>query len=176
MRTDRLAVLTSGLLAAALALSQAAWARADTVEARPAPATELACDGTADPALAADACSYALPDAGGMLWLVPCIRGSYQTAYNAVVVPEDGAPRRLLFALWRDQSWTGTADLFDPAFDPQTGILSDQYKDRGLGDCGGARRWQWEGSDFRLREYRARSECNGSDAAFPVIFEAPADA
>ena len=176
MRTDRFALSTAGLLAGTLMLAQAGCAGTgmSTAQSPAVPAVEIACSDTPAAELADDARSYTLPDSGGKLWLVPCIRGAYQTSYNAVWAPADGAPRRLLFAQWRNDSWTGTADLFDPEFDAESGVLSDRYKDRGIGDCGGARRWHWDGYDFRLVEYRARSECNGSAAPFPVIFEAPA--
>ena len=176
MLSSRFARLGVGMLAAStlFPLSACAYARNVTAETPPPPVIELACADSASDALTGDAKRYSLPDSDGTLWLVPCIRGAYQTAYNVVVAPQDGHARRLLFAQWRDESWTGTADVFDPAFDMQSGVLTDRYKDRGVGDCGGARRWQWNGYDFRLLEYRAKSDCDGTNTAFPVIFEAPA--
>ncbi|MCM5704851.1 DUF1176 domain-containing protein [Larsenimonas salina] len=111
-------------------------------------------------------------DESGTLWLVPCNAGAYQTGYEAVYQPENGPPRQLLFAKWQDYSWTGSTTIFDPTFDPETGVLRDQYKDRGVGDCGGMRIWQWRGDTFRLLTYRARS-CQHPGASFPVVFQTP---
>ncbi|KFF48786.1 hypothetical protein GY26_12335 [Gammaproteobacteria bacterium MFB021] len=108
----------------------------------------------------------------GEVWLVPCSIGAYQTGYEAVFAPDGGTPRALLFALWRDGSWTGTRTLFDPEFDAQHGILRDRYKDRGAGGCGGERTWVWQGSDFQLTEYRAQPNCESGQTRYPVVFEA----
>ncbi|MBP5979916.1 MAG: DUF1176 domain-containing protein [Halomonas sp.] len=116
---------------------------------------------------------YAIKDEkGGDMWLVPCNAGAYQISYEAIYQAEDAAPRKLLFALWRNSSWTGTESLFDPEFDPETGILSDQYKDRGAGNCGGERTWQWQEGTFRLVEYRANEACEDESQPFPVVFKA----
>ncbi|MGP8291398.1 DUF1176 domain-containing protein [Vreelandella zhanjiangensis] len=116
---------------------------------------------------------YAMDDEmGGDLWLLPCNAGAYQTSYEAIYQAEDAEPRKLLFALWRNSSWTGTESLFDPEFDPETGILSDQYKDRGAGNCGGERTWQWQEGNFRLVEYRANEACEDESQPFPVVFKA----
>ncbi|MCB8888283.1 DUF1176 domain-containing protein [Vreelandella malpeensis] len=112
---------------------------------------------------------YAMDDdMGGDLWLLPCNAGAYQTSFEAVYQPEDAEPRKLLFALWRNGNWTGTASLFDP----DTGVLTDRYKGRGVGGCGGERTWQWEQGDFRLTEYRAQEICDDEAGEFPVVFEA----
>ncbi|MCM2972911.1 DUF1176 domain-containing protein [Larsenimonas suaedae] len=108
----------------------------------------------------------------GTLWLVPCDVGAYQTGYQVVYQSENGPPRRLLFAKWQEYSWTGSTTVFDPTFDPETGVLRDQYKDRGVGDCGGIRVWQWREEAFKLLTYRARS-CKNPGASFPVVFQAP---
>ncbi|MCP1312794.1 MULTISPECIES: DUF1176 domain-containing protein [unclassified Halomonas] len=102
---------------------------------------------------------------------MPCNAGAYQTSFEAIYQPEEGEPRKLLFALWRNGSWTGTEWLFDPEFDLDTGVLTDRYKDRGAGGCGGERTWQWEQGDFRLSEYRAQETCGDEAGEFPVVFE-----
>ncbi|WP_280564345.1 DUF1176 domain-containing protein [Chromohalobacter sp. 48-RD10] len=116
---------------------------------------------------------YSLDDArSGDLWLAVCNVGAYQTTYEVIYQADDAAPRKLLFAQWRNGSWTGTDVLYDPSFDPDTGVLTDQYKDRGAGGCGGERTWQWENGYFRLTEYRAAEACNHNVSELPVIFEA----
>ena len=175
MPSDGFVLFSCSVLAATAVLGQTgcAYASAVTLKSGPGQPIERVCSDPGANAPITDARSYSLPDSSGTLWLVPCMRGAYQTAYNVVFEPDGNSqPRRLLFAQWRDGSWTGSADVFDPRFDTQSGVLTDQYKDRGAGDCGGARRWQWNGYDFRLLSYRARSECNGSTKPFPVIFEA----
>ncbi|MFI0473768.1 DUF1176 domain-containing protein [Halomonas sp. HMF6819] len=111
-------------------------------------------------------------DTSGDLWLAVCIAGAYQTSYEAIYQAEDTAPRKLLFAQWRNGSWTGTDLLYNPSYDPHTGVLTDQYKDRGAGGCGGERTWQWENGDFRLIEYRAAEACSEENLELPIIFEA----
>lgn len=95
-----------------------------------------------------------------------------QTSFEAIYQAEEAAPRKLLFALWRNGSWTGTDALYDPTFDPETGLLSDHYKDRGIGNCGGVRSWQWKESNFRLTEYRVAKVCEDEPQEFSVVFEA----
>lgn len=109
---------------------------------------------------------------GGDLWFVPCIAGAYQTTYEAIYQAEETAPRKLLFAKWRDGSWTGTDLLYDSTFDPDTGMLNDQYKDSGAGACGSARSWQWQEANFRLTEYRADENCEDESWKLSVIFKA----
>lgn len=115
---------------------------------------------------------YSSEEMGGDLWLTPCNAGAYQISYEAIYQAEDTAPRKLLFAQWRNGSWTGTELLFNPTFDPATGGLSDQYKDRGAGGCGGERTWEWQEGGFRLIEYRAQETCQNEAGEYPVIFEA----
>ena len=109
---------------------------------------------------------------GDVLWLVPCGAGAYQTPYHAVFVPKDGAPRVQMFAEWRAASWTGSDLLFDPTYNAKTRTLTDQYKARGRGGCGGQRTWQWVDGHFRLLQYRAQEDCDAPTAGYPTVFSA----
>jgi Protein of unknown function (DUF1176) len=46
-------------------------------------------------------------------------------------------------------------------YDPDTKTLGEYNKGRGLGDCGGIGQWAWTGSDFALKAYWIKDECDG---------------
>lgn len=52
--------------------------------------------------------------------------------------------------------------LVNPHWDGETQILSSYAKGRGLGDCGNAERFIWDGEQFRLLEAREMRECRGA--------------
>jgi hypothetical protein len=47
-------------------------------------------------------------------------------------------------------------------YDPQTGILQYRIKARGVGDCGEAGSWRFDGERFRVQSYQLMSRCAGS--------------
>ena len=65
----------------------------------------------------------------------------------------------------RQPSWGGEgADplLVNVGWDEQDQILSSYGKGRGLGDCGKAENYVWDGEMFRLIEASAMTECRGA--------------
>lgn len=52
--------------------------------------------------------------------------------------------------------------LVNADWTPEEGILSTYAKGRGLGDCGTAERFVWDGTMFRLVERREMTACRGS--------------
>lgn len=101
------------------------------------------------------------------LVLVPCGSGAYN--FGSVALIATGQPGRRTFALARFDSapeWGGgngaPPELVNAAWDAETGTLSSREKGRGLGDCGTARSYVWDGSVFRLTELTTMRECRGS--------------
>ena len=92
------------------------------------------------------------------LVLMECARAAYQTSYR----------------LWRMKQRPGGLDIApevlpdvgEPALDLMNadfhaGELSTWHKGRGLGDCGGGRRWTWTATGFALRHAHEAPDCNG---------------
>ncbi|QLC22596.1 DUF1176 domain-containing protein [Parasphingopyxis sp. CP4] len=102
-----------------------------------------------------------LSDAADLI-LIGCSRGAYNFS-DIAFVRRDGAltPARFdhVFA------WGETAEmpfLVNTHWNPDRGILSTYAKGRGIGDCGTAEQFVWDGSMFRLIERREMNSCRGS--------------
>jgi hypothetical protein len=46
-------------------------------------------------------------------------------------------------------------------YDPETKMLGEFAKGRGLGDCGSIGNWLWDGENFKLTGYWEKEECDG---------------
>jgi hypothetical protein len=58
-------------------------------------------------------------------------------------------------------------------FDPSTMTLSSFSKGRGLGDCGTAEDWGWDGQAFRLTLLRFMAHCFGVPSEdWPILYRA----
>ena len=100
---------------------------------------------------------------GRTLALLPCGAG----AYNFLTVPFvviGGKPVLAQFdvAPGMTASEAKMPMLVNAEWDPKTGRLSSYSKGRGLGDCGSAEDYVWDGTRFRLVEARQMIECRGS--------------
>lgn len=64
-------------------------------------------------------------------------------------------------------------ELVNADFDALHGELLTYSKDRGLGDCGVATRWQYNGRQFVLAEYAQESTCDAwhSSDQWPILWE-----
>jgi hypothetical protein len=59
------------------------------------------------------------------------------------------------------------------SFDKKTMTLSTFAKGRGLGDCGTAEDWVWDGQNFRLTLLRIMPHCKGIGVDdWPVLYRA----
>lgn len=93
-------------------------------------------------------------------------------AYNMVVAPYVGSsadgkkwsfsPARFDYPDQADEGMDGVTLLSNPSWDASKQQLSSYHKGRGLGDCGTARTYVWDGGMFRLVEAFAMDECRGS--------------
>lgn len=103
---------------------------------------------------------HALGD-GATLVLVPCGAGAYNFSTVPYVVK---AGKAQVAAFDSSPGWTGDGPpmLVNAGFDAKTGELGSYAKGRGIGDCGSAETYVWDGTRFRLTEARAMGECRGS--------------
>jgi len=98
---------------------------------------------------------------GATLALVPCGAGAYNFSTVPYVVK---AGKAQVAAFDSQPGWTGDGPpmLVNAGFDPKAGELGSYAKGRGIGDCGSAETYVWDGTRFRLTEARAMGECRGS--------------
>jgi len=93
------------------------------------------------------------------LWAVPCFAGAYNLGL-AVYVTGPGGRDPVPAALPTAEGET-TDTVVNAEYDPATRSLSGFNKGRGLGDCGIAQRWVWNGRGFALAEQSEMRECAG---------------
>lgn len=104
-------------------------------------------------------------DLGGGLKLVQV--SCWAAAYNfgAILFAVDPQARdkaRLLqFKTVEDGKLTTTYSMDLPRFDAKTKTLATLHKGRGVGDCGTAGAWRWNGHDFDLTGFWDKEKCDG---------------
>ena len=106
-----------------------------------------------------DASSFALSP-GRALVLIPCSSGAYNL-WSAVFIITDGKPRPASF----DASTSFGEARIVPNVDNaryKGGVLTTRIKARGMGDCGNAQSFVWDGTQFRLSEQSEMGECRGN--------------
>lgn len=99
---------------------------------------------------------------GKTLALLPCGSGAYNFSAVPYVVERGKA---VVARFDHVPGWTeseGIATLVNGGWDPAKAELSSYVKGRGIGDCGSAETFVWDGAMFRLVEMRAMGECRGS--------------
>lgn len=100
---------------------------------------------------------------GTAVTLISCDAGAYN--FNALVYVRrggGGAPEPARFdhpAGWSDE---GPPLLVNAWWDPVAATLNSHARGRGIGDCGTAQSYVWDGAMFRLVEQRVMDECRGS--------------
>lgn len=103
----------------------------------------------------------------GKTWLglIPCAMGSYNVFTAPVLISGQGKARKAKRAEF-DFLPSASTSLASPllanaSWDPLTGELTSFAKGRGLGDCGTAETYVWDGRRFRLITQFAMGECRG---------------
>lgn len=96
------------------------------------------------------------------LVLISCGSGAYNTIAAPFVVT-DGKARSAPF----DEGYSfgepgGDTRIVNGGWDAATGRLSSSARGRGLGDCGEAREWAWDGRSFRLVSAESQGDCRGA--------------
>lgn len=137
-------------------------------QAEQAQAAKVAgCEDEEDPD-ASDVTSLYPLDAERTLALVPCGHGAYN--YNSAVLIVRGKPGNRTFAqaVFDDEALPRGQDALhlvtNADWDGQTASLSSYSKGRGLGDCGVADTYTWDGSRMRLTAESVMPECRGSQS------------
>lgn len=106
-------------------------------------------------------------DAAHSLVLLPCDAGAYNVSFVPLVA--NGTPGSRSFAVARFDAMPGFSGepgapplVVNARWNPRLGMLSSFAKGRGLGDCGTAESYRWDGEGFRLEEARAMPVCRGA--------------
>ena len=106
------------------------------------------------------------------LALVPCGAGAYNYVTVPVLISSTASIRKMKvaefdFAPGFSENG-GPPLLVNAGWDAATGHLSSYAKGRGLGDCGSAEDYVWDGKRFRLISKVAMEECRGVIDWIPV--------
>lgn len=116
---------------------------------------------------------YPLGQNGGKdkaLVLIACDAGAYNFS-SAVMIgerPMEDANAKWTFAPAKFDVAPGWGEegemivVVNGSFDPATATLSEFAKGRGLGDCGTANSYAWDGTRFRLAERFTMDDCRGA--------------
>ena len=156
-------------------LPQAA-AFAASVRARNAALLARRCDApgaAAAGALADDAMPLTGTDA---LVLLQCWSGAYQTAALVLRVPRAAPQQARAVALPEVPGGLPAGKNDDPGvvteafYDPATATLSSFAKGRGIGDCGIARAWVFDGTAFQPASRDEQRRCAGSPGDWPALY------
>lgn len=101
---------------------------------------------------------------GKTLVLLPCGSGAYNFSTEPYILAPGGQPVLAKFDSppGISEAEDGRPTLVNASFDAKTGRLESYNKGRGIGDCGSAEAYVWDGSMFRLVEARSMPECRGS--------------
>jgi hypothetical protein len=113
--------------------------------------------------------SLAALGGGRTLILMGCGAGAYNYNSLVLIATREGNAIRIVparFDVTRDPI-EGEPDpkgffVTNAGFDPATMSISEWAKGRGLGDCGTAATYAWDGQSFRLVEQNEMSECRGT--------------
>ncbi|WP_214621967.1 DUF1176 domain-containing protein [Sphingobium nicotianae] len=113
-------------------------------------------------------------DTDHALVLLPCNAGDYNV--SAVPLVATGGAGKWQFQIARFDHVPGsTGDpgtpplIVNARWNPVRGELSSFAKGRGLGDCGTAETYKWDGATFRLTEARSMPVCRGA-WEWPVLY------
>lgn len=108
------------------------------------------------------------------LVLLNCGSGAYNFSSAAYVGQRDAkgkwqfAPAIFDYAPVRRTESDNLALIVNADWDPATQSLSGYSKGRGIGDCGSAENYVWDGAVFRLKHASMMDECRGSMDWIPI--------
>jgi hypothetical protein len=111
---------------------------------------------------------------GEFLWAAPCSAGAYNLLSVLFVADEAGRGARELIPPDAEAPNPDADDeLMNIDYDAKTRTLSAFAKARGLGDCGAATRWVWDGKAFALLDEQVMPDCRGVTADdWPSLYHA----
>lgn len=103
-------------------------------------------------------------DAG--LVLVPCEGEPYNIPFRALIAAGAAGARTFTLASFDIPPPPGIdggrALLYNPVWNAEEGVLSNDYKLRSAGDCGSSASYAWDGARFRRISSSSMWECRGS--------------
>ncbi|GGB60307.1 hypothetical protein GCM10011505_46320 [Tistrella bauzanensis] len=109
-------------------------------------------------------------DAAHVLYGAVCMAGAYNMVYQLWVEDQKG---QIATADIEMPDGISPIDLMNVDYDADNRMLSSYAKGRGIGDCGTAASWVWDGRRFRLTSLIAMEVCQGIPAdAWPVLYRA----
>jgi hypothetical protein len=126
-------------------------------------AKETGCDQELE-TISADSVAVDAIDATHSLVLLRCGSGAYNFMSMPFVASGRGKAVRLAPARFdhAPEEPNGGTMLVNAAWEPGRRLLTTFAKGRGLGDCGTAQEYAWDGATFRLSQLRRMDECRGS--------------
>lgn len=104
--------------------------------------------------------TYKLGDDKTLL-AVPCFSGAYNVMH--IYFADDGKNgswRLLPFSDWDGTGYTPGFALANVRFDERSKTLRSLAKGRGIGDCGNAGAWEWDGDNFAMKSYWHKEPCD----------------
>lgn len=113
-------------------------------------------------------------DATHALVLLPCDAGDYNVSAVPLIATGEAGSRQLGIARFDHiPGASGDPDapplIVNARWNPLRSELSSFAKGRGLGDCGTAETYTWDGAQFRLIEARSMPVCRGA-WEWPVLY------
>lgn len=109
-------------------------------------------------------------------YVIPCGGpGAYNLIYAAFLFDEsENTARSLQFPTMSDRGPTLYSTIINMSWDERNSQLSSFAKGRGLGDCGTASKWEWDGAgaygNLILVEERAKDDCDGVYDDWPLVW------
>ncbi len=153
-----------------------AQAFAAVVRTRNAALVARKCDAPRSPA-DGTASDDAVPLTGtDALVLLQCWSGAYQSAALVLRVPRSAPQQARPVALPDVPGGLPAGRNDDPSmvteafYDPATATLSSFAKGRGIGDCGIARSWVFDGTAFQPASRDEQRRCAGSPGDWPALY------
>ena len=118
-------------------------------------------------------------DGGYTLYVIPCWSAAYNFGWKVYLGGADEfTPQYFAAYDGTDYGWVGISTLANYEYDAETKTLMSLDKARGIGDCGAQGTWTWNGTIFRLEQYRYK-DCtddpideNAELPEFPIVYTA----
>jgi hypothetical protein len=107
-----------------------------------------------------------------MLWGPQCTSGAYNAVNVFFIGDEHGRGlKRVRFPEPPGADQPGDDELFNPSYDAKTQTLTMFSKARGIGDCGEAASWVWDGKAFQVVSDTVMTACRGVPSDdWPALF------
>ena len=99
---------------------------------------------------------------GRVLWAVPCGAGAYNMWSKFYLLTNSSRLEPYRFSIPEPATDDEDAhSLVNVSVEPETGQISAFSKGRGVGDCGSAQTYTWDGTNFVLTNLIEMNACNG---------------